>query len=101
MVFLGVVGFFVFLAGSMAIAALASSVAARVSRAPVLWDSLSLGIGVVFQIVYVSALNLVRCIWFVEPGSAPFWDRYLDVVSRDWKNALMYGALFGVVGWIW
>jgi hypothetical protein len=101
MVFVWVGAFFAFLFGSMVISALAGAAAARVSRMLILWVPLTLVTCLLFESVYVSGLNLVRCLFLVEEGGSPFWDRYWIVLSNEWDIALKFGLLLGVVGWFW
>jgi len=98
---LGVAGFFLFLFGSMVLAALTGALVAKLTRNPFLWASLSLVANLLVQIVYVSAFNLLRCVWFVEAGDEPFWSRYCAVVAREWFEVVKYGLLFGGVAWVW
>jgi hypothetical protein len=101
MIFLGVVGFFVFLFVSVVLSALAGALAARVSRGLVLWVPLTLLTCVLFQLAYLFVVCLIRAFWFVEKGSAPFWARYWSVVASDWDFPLKAGIAFGIVGWVW
>jgi hypothetical protein len=98
MIFLAVCGFFVFLAGSLVISSFAATLAAKASRAPVLWVPLTLVTCVLFNVVYLSGLSLARSLLFAKEGEAPNWDRLLG----EWREfGLTYGVLFGVVGWFW
>jgi hypothetical protein len=101
MVFVGVVGFFAFLFGSMVVSSLAGTLAGGVSRTPVLWTPLSLVTCVLSQTAYVSAVNLLRCLWLVGDGEDPFWDRYGSTLSNEWSFGVKFGVVLGVVGWVW
>jgi len=96
-----IVGFCIFLGGSMGISALAGALAARISRALLVWVPLTLALSVVFQFVYGSAGVLARWLWFVNERHSPFWDRYWSVLSSNWPFVLTWGLLFGIGGWLW
>lgn len=98
---LGVAGFFLFLFGSMVLAALTGAIVAKITRNVVLWASLSLVANLLVQIAYVFAFNLLRCVWFVEAGEASIWSRYCGVVAREWYEVMKFGLLFGGVAWVW
>ena len=98
---LGVAGFFLFLLGSLVLAGLTGAMVAKVTRNVILWVPLALVANLLVQILYVSAVNLLRSLWFVEEGDASFWSRYWELVSKEWFDGVKYGLLFGVVAWFW
>lgn len=98
---LGIFGFFAFLFGSLALAALTGAAVARITKSAAAWLVLSLASNLAVQTVYVSALNLVRCIWMVQDGDGTFGERYRQVVAAEWLEGVKYGLLFGAVAWVW
>lgn len=101
MVFLGVIGFLIFLYGSIVVASLAAGLAAARSRALVVWIPLSFVTVILAEIAYLAIVFMIVCFWHVEAGDAPYWNRYWDTVSREWFAIFEFGGLFGVVGWVW
>ena len=101
MIAVQVIGFFVFLFVSMVLSGVSGALAARVTRHPAGWVPLCLLVNLVLQVILLSVVNLARCAWLVEEGEDPFADRYAALVGQEWAFGLSFGALFGVVGWVW
>ena len=101
MVILGIIGILSFLLGSMVLAGFSGWLGARSTRSGVFWVPVALLYSLLLQTAHLSAWNLLRCIWFVDGGDAPFLNRYLDLVSHELPDCLKFGAMFGVIGWVW